>query len=79
MQDEFNSHIFKWVEKGLTIEVANRFEQIKSFDSREDFEKIINSIFYFANLKGEATHYWFGNIIGYNGKDILEKLDNYEK
>ncbi len=77
-QDEFNFKISEWVKKGLLNEVANRLEQIKSFDNREDFEKIIKAIFYFANFETEQTHYWLGNKIGYNGKDIIEKLNTYE-
>lgn len=78
-QEEFNSQINTWAEKGLISEISDRLELIKSFDNREDFEKIIKAIFHFASLKTNTDNYWNGNIVGYNSKDLLEKLNNYEK
>lgn len=36
--------------QGLANELGERFELVKSFDNKEDFEKIVKGIFHFANL-----------------------------
>jgi hypothetical protein len=49
--EEFNNTIKGWCTSETFVDqVAERFTQIKDFDSRQDFEKIVNGIFYLANL-----------------------------
>jgi hypothetical protein len=45
-----------WVSKSMIREVQNRLKEIKDFDSREDFEKVIRAIFYFANLLNQNAY-----------------------
>ncbi len=76
--EEFNSHILKWVNEGSYTAVAERLELIKHFDNRQDFEKIIRAIFFYANIQTGDSDPLFGNLLGYNGKDIISKMDNHE-
>ncbi|MBL0742628.1 KAP family P-loop NTPase fold protein [Chryseolinea lacunae] len=52
-QEDFNSQITGWVQKGYEYELQERFTRIKSFDNRQDFEKIIRAIFHLANGKSQ--------------------------
>ncbi len=74
-QNIFNEKISKWVATGLEIELKNRFYEIKSFDSREDFEKVIQAIFHLA--KQPSLLYRDGLYIGEVGFDysnLINKL-----
>ncbi|NHA03308.1 hypothetical protein G7092_05865 [Mucilaginibacter sp. HC2] len=44
----FKLQIDKWNEAGLTIKVLSRFIQVRVFDNRQDFETIVEAIFYFS-------------------------------
>lgn len=77
-QPEFNSLITRWVNEGYEYELQDRFSRIKSFDSREDFEKVIRSIFHLANQKTKNPTFITRDIVGYNGQDLLSKLNNYD-
>lgn len=57
----------------LINQLNARFESIKIFDNKEDFEKIIEAIFYFANLNNKENSY--RNFIGFNEKAIYELFE----
>jgi hypothetical protein len=76
---EFNSKITQWVSDGLEFELRNRFCEIKSFDSRDDFEKVIKAIFHLANLKTIKSNSFSQNLVGYDGKDLLDKIGTGEE
>jgi len=72
-QSTFNSKISEWIEKGLENELKERLEEIKTFDDRIDFEKVITSIFYFGNHKNNLGEY-----CQYDLENLFTKLSNYE-
>jgi len=72
-QDEFNKEISDWVDKGMVNEVEQRFYQIKTFDNKDDFEKIIRAIFYLANLLTNKKL-----VLVYNdAQNLLNKITGY--
>lgn len=77
-QEEFNTKITQWVSEGLEFELKNRFSEIKSFDNREDFEKIIKAIFHLANQTTKNPNFFSRNLVGYDGKDLMDKVNNYD-
>lgn len=58
----------------LSFELSVRFEQIQSFDNKEDFEKIIKGIFHFANLPSPQNRDKRLETINYNGKELATIL-----
>lgn len=70
-QDDFNILIGQWVDDGIESDLCERLRQIKTFDGREDYEKIITALFYLANIKGARYIYRYKN-------DLVDKLNNYE-
>jgi hypothetical protein len=77
-QEEFNSLITRWVENGFEYELQDRFSRIKSFDNKEDFEKVIRAIFHLANQKTKNPNFITRDLVGYEGRDLLSKLNNYD-
>lgn len=71
-EQEFLSKIDVWVGKGLQQEVSDRLEIINLYSSKEDYEKIIKSIFYFASIKKDEV----SSFIGFDNKNLLKKLDS---
>ena len=67
--------ISNWVSKGMAYETQKRFMEIKFFPDRNQFEKVIKSIFYLANIPN--TDGDFPIVVGYDGADLLDKLNNY--
>ena len=83
-QDELNKKILGWLDNGMVNEVKQRFYQIKIFDNKDDFEKIIRAIFYLANLPtNHNSVIALQNIIDYDIQDLLNKItvyvSNYQK
>jgi hypothetical protein len=76
-QDKLNSQIKEWIEKGLELELKNRFYLIKDFDNKDDFEKVIRAIFFMANLPRVNQGFLQGHLIGYDGEDLERKLSDY--
>ena len=76
-QEQFNSKISEWLKSGLENELKNRFSEINSFDSRDDFEKVIRAIFHLANYPSQRYAYDSWNLVGFNGEDLQNKLSNY--
>lgn len=77
-QNEFNNRISKWVSENLEFELRSRFMEIRNFDNSEDFEKVIKAIFYYANQKTLNPIFSSRSIVGYDGQDLLNKLDNFQ-
>ncbi len=77
-QRDFNTKISEWVLANLEFELKNRFSEIKTFDNKEDFEKIIRAIFDLANQKTLNPNMFSRNLVGYDGKDLFDKLNNYD-
>lgn len=83
--EEFCNKIKQWVEKGLRWELKIRFENIKAFSDKEDFEKIILAIFYFARLpvvekiENDYSGYDYDNLFSkLNQSSIYIKLNYYK-
>ncbi|WP_195715210.1 P-loop NTPase fold protein [Ancylomarina sp. 16SWW S1-10-2] len=76
--NKFLTKITEWTKLGLAVELKNRFYEINTFDSREDFEKIIRAIFHLAIFPIRNTNMVFVNIVNFDSKNLLKKLDNYE-
>ena len=73
-QDVFNSKIFEWYANDLKVELSNKFEQIKDYDNKDDYERVIRGLFYFCQLliNDKASSF----MIDY--KKVTEKLSNYK-
>ena len=74
-QATLDAKITEWVSRGLTYEVQKRFMNIKSFNNREEFEKIVQSIFHLANHPNQKGSY--PTVVGYEGKDLFDKVNDY--
>lgn len=74
--DVFKLKIDEWIEEGLKSEVIQKLEDIVSFDSREDYEKIISSIFHVARKKTDGYTLKFRNRIGFLTDNLYSKLSN---
>lgn len=77
-QLDFNKKISEWVSANLEFELKNRFSEINAFDNSEDFEKVIRAIFHLANQSTLNPNFFQRNLVGYDGKDLLDKLSNYD-
>ena len=73
---DFNIQITKWVDQGLAGELSGRFYEIKAYDNKEDFEKIIKGIFHLANHAAPSNHYL--PLMGYDSKDLQDKMADYQ-
>ncbi len=76
--EEFQKKIAEWVESGLEYRLQERFIEIKTFDDRGDYQKIITAIFYLANLPIVNSKRYSKNAVGYEGRDLSSKMDNYD-
>lgn len=79
-EQEFESQIKtinKFIEKdNLTQDLLEKYELIKDYDNRIDFEKIIKSIFYIANIEINPTAtYKFDRIVGFDGRKLSNLLN----
>lgn len=75
--NEFCEKIKEWVESGLRWELKRRFESINAFSDKEDFEKTINAIFYFARLpKIENIN---NDYSGFDYDNLYGKIYNYQE
>lgn len=73
-QEEFNSYISSCVDADLQFELRLRFEDIRDFSSREDFEKVILGIFHFVHEQLKSPNQSFG----YDSEDLMNKLSDYD-
>ncbi len=69
-QSGFNSKLSEWLSEGMESELKSQFYDIITFDSREDYEKIIRAIFYIANWKKDSA----SRYIGFDFQIVYEKL-----
>jgi len=84
--DEFCNKIKEWTRNGLRWELKERFENIKTYDDKKDFEQIIKAIFCFAripkneNVVGDYSGFDFDNLYRKltNTKTIIEDLEYYK-
>lgn len=76
--DEFKQWISEiYLQKNRIKNLRERFQNIRFFDSREDFKKIINVIFHFANLKNPVPNGIFRReYLGYDYIFILRFFDS---
>lgn len=78
--EEFCSKINEWVLNGLRWELKRKFESINAFSDKDDFEKIINTIFYFARIpKIESLENDYSGFDYDNLYDKLSKAEEYVK
>ncbi|GEO04458.1 hypothetical protein AAE02nite_21220 [Adhaeribacter aerolatus] len=76
-QEEFNSLIQRYVEAGMEHELLNRFNDIRDFNNKEDFEKVITAIFFFGKQKSKRNYNDLYNV-GYDASDLMDKLSDYD-
>ncbi|MBN8692574.1 MAG: hypothetical protein J0L69_05220 [Bacteroidetes bacterium] len=69
----FKNKIDEWVEQGLEYLIRERFANISEFDDKEDFEKIISLILYFARKETKKDKS-YSTLIGYDSNDLQSKL-----
>jgi hypothetical protein len=74
-QGTFNAFIEKSVKSELHFALITRLKQIQNFESKADFEKIINGIFFLAQQEVSSKN-WYGNSVGYDAPDLANKLSN---
>ena len=66
---EFQIKITEWINSGLENELSCRLERIKFFANKEDYEKIINAIFFFA-----STPTTDNRVVGFDNDSLLSML-----
>lgn len=71
---EIKKQIKEWVEKGLQSEVEIRLKNIELFESKEDYEKMIESIFYFSSLPNPSSSKSSRDYIGFDSNNLYYKL-----
>ena len=71
--DEFKNKINEWIDSNLEFEIKQKFREIKDFNSKEDFENVIQAIFYLANQKTKINTYPF-NIISFDFEYLFDIL-----
>lgn len=74
-QGSFNLFIEKSVKSDLHVVLIRRLKQIQKFDSKADFERIINGIFFLAQQEVNKKN-WYSNTVGYDAPDLATKLSN---
>ena len=67
---EFIGKIKEWVDNGLMYDVALRLERINFYSNKDDFEKVVRAIFYFAAL--ERPHE--KGYVGFDGSNLYNKI-----
>ena len=72
-QKILNEKIKEWLDKGMESKVGKRFVEIRSFGSKEEYEKIIKAIFYFANLPSKFREK-DQDIVRYDHYDLTNKI-----
>jgi hypothetical protein len=70
---DFISKIDEWVENGFSNEVYKRLERIKFYSSKEDYEKIIKSIFHYGSIEKDSDN----RHLSFDNYNLYNKL-NYE-
>lgn len=76
-QAQFNSKLTVWVHLKAEKELLRRFREIETYQSKEEYEKIIRAIFYLARQPSQFPTQYFG-LVGYDGKDLKRKLSDYD-
>lgn len=73
---DMNSAIYELCKNPDYInDIAEIFEQIQTFDDKEDFKKIVNAIFSFANILKPISQQFHGrNFVGYNKRRLAELI-----
>ncbi|MBL6662692.1 MAG: AAA family ATPase [Flavobacteriales bacterium] len=74
--NDFKNSIDKWISDGLELEIARELEIIRQYDNRDDYEKVISSIFYLVNQKSNLLKYRVN--VRYDDTNLINKLNNYE-
>ncbi len=73
-EEEFQTKIEEWYSEGFGSEISEKLHGITFFENKEDYEKIIRTIFYFATFDNDDNK----NPIGFDPENLIKKLD-YEK
>jgi hypothetical protein len=71
-QEVFFERIKFWVQKGLRWELKARFESIKYYNDKTDFEKVVKAIFFLASIPSIGEN----DYSGYDFADLLNKIKN---
>lgn len=70
--ETFSESISEWIDKDFRYPLIRRLKQEKQFENKEEFEKIIKSIFYLT--KQEAAFEKGTVNISYDEKDLMDKM-----
>lgn len=72
--DLIYNKIDEFCSKGLVNDLIEKFVNIKFYDSKEDYEKVINCIFYLGNLTLNGEKSYFDNFVGFDSENLSSKL-----
>ncbi|HZK70955.1 MAG TPA: P-loop NTPase fold protein, partial [Clostridia bacterium] len=71
----FKEKINAWVKKGLRNKLQAKFERINYFNNREDFEKIIQVVFYLASIPSIGKN----DTPGYDNTNLINKIKSEDE
>jgi hypothetical protein len=63
--------IQEWIRRGLQNEVARRLERIEHYLNKDDYEKILKAIFYYASSPTDSG----SDCFGFDGDNLIMKLN----
>lgn len=75
--EEFTQQVNHWVQHGLRWDLKKRFENINSFSDKEDFEKVIKTIFFFSRLP--AIDSIENDFSGFDFENLYAKLNRVKQ
>jgi hypothetical protein len=70
----FQNKIKDWSNQNLKNDLRRKFENLNSYYDREDYEKIIQSIFYFARLRSVSDSIFDG----FDYDNLFTKISDYD-
>ena len=77
--EKIKNYIDVCVANKMDTEIVSRFGLIRTFNDKEQFEKIITAIFYLSNKKSLYKNYHYNQLIGFENDDLMAQLSDYKK
>lgn len=68
--EKFQTKIEDWIRQGYKHEVSRRLKKIEYYSNKEDYEKIMRIIFFYASFPGDNLN----GYIGFDEAALMEKL-----
>ena len=76
-KENLERQIKNWVNDGLYDELRDRYEKLDSYANKEEYEKVIKSIFFLVNYKLNDTPVIAFRKAPFDESKLIDKLDNY--